>query len=139
MGEAHHSFTGPPSTHGRAHMEAAQQATTTLQAHPHEPQWDTGYEGVYLGYHEGDSYYPSHSYPEPSLRARTSTFARYPHWDAPLERYVSYGVDQAERVVEGIGGLERWMDDFATVHNSTPKYASTTSILKPFEKKFLKK
>jgi hypothetical protein len=66
-------------------------------------------------------------------------FARYPHWYAPLERYISYGVDQAERVVEGIRGLERWMDDFATVHNSTPKYASTTSILKPFEKKFLKK
>jgi hypothetical protein len=25
------------------------------------------------------------------------------------------------------------------MHNSTPEYASTTSILKPFEKKFLKK
>jgi hypothetical protein len=25
------------------------------------------------------------------------------------------------------------------VHNSTPEYASTTSIFKPFEKKFLKK
>jgi hypothetical protein len=30
MGEAHHSFTGPPCTCGQAHMEAAQQATTTL-------------------------------------------------------------------------------------------------------------
>jgi hypothetical protein len=30
-----------------------------------------------------------------------------------LERYVSYGVDQAERAVEGIGRLEHQMDDFA--------------------------
>jgi hypothetical protein len=29
MGEAHHTFTGLPHTHGRARMEAAQQATTT--------------------------------------------------------------------------------------------------------------
>jgi hypothetical protein len=29
MGEAHHSFTGPPRTHERARMEAAQQTTTT--------------------------------------------------------------------------------------------------------------
>jgi hypothetical protein len=34
-------------------MEAAQQATTTLQAHPQETQWDTGYGGGYLGYYEG--------------------------------------------------------------------------------------
>jgi hypothetical protein len=35
IGEAHHSFIGPPCTHGRAHMVAAQQAmTTTPQAHP---------------------------------------------------------------------------------------------------------
>jgi hypothetical protein len=32
-----------------------------------------------------------------------------------LEQYIGYGVDQAERVVEGIGRLERWMDDFAHV------------------------
>jgi hypothetical protein len=30
-----------------------------------------------------------------------------------LEQYVSYGVDQADRDVEGIGQLEHWMDDFA--------------------------
>jgi hypothetical protein len=47
-------------------MEAAQQATTTPQAHPQEPQWDTRYGGGYLGYHEG-GYYPSQGYPEPSL------------------------------------------------------------------------
>jgi hypothetical protein len=38
-------------------MEAAQQAMTTLQAHPQEPQWETGYGGGYSGYHEG-GYYP---------------------------------------------------------------------------------
>jgi hypothetical protein len=32
-----------------------------------------------------------------------------------LEQYVSYGVDQAERAVEGIGQLGRWMDDFVHV------------------------
>jgi hypothetical protein len=45
----------------------------------------------------------------------TSTSARYPEWYAPLERYVSYGVDQAERAVEGIVQLEHRMDDFAHV------------------------
>jgi hypothetical protein len=62
-------------------MEAAQQTTTTPQAHPQEPQWDTEYGGGYSGYHEGGSYYPSQGYPEPSL---------------------IYGVDQAERAMEGI-------------------------------------
>jgi hypothetical protein len=101
MGEAHHSFTGPPRTRGRARMEAAQQATTTLQAHSQEPQWDTGYGGGYSSYHECGSYYPSQGYPKHSLRARTSASARYPNWYTPLVRYVSYGVDQAERVVKG--------------------------------------
>jgi hypothetical protein len=114
MGEACHSFTGPPRTHGRARMEAAQQAMTTPQAHPQEPQWDTRYGGGYSGYHEG-GYYPSHSYPECSLRAGTSASARYLDWYAPLKRYISYGVDQAERAEEGIGRLERQMDDFAHV------------------------
>jgi hypothetical protein len=41
--------------------------TTTLQAHPQEPQWDTRYGIGYSGHHEGSSYYPSHGYPEPSL------------------------------------------------------------------------
>jgi hypothetical protein len=84
-------------------MEATQQTMTTLQAHPQEPQWDTRYGGGYSGYHEGGSYYPSHGYPEPSLRVRTSTYVRYPDWYAPLKQYVSYGVDQAERAVEGVG------------------------------------
>jgi hypothetical protein len=96
-------------------MEAAQQTTTTPQAHPQEPQWDTGYGGGHSGHHESGSYYPSHSYPEPSLRARTFTSARYPDWYTPLERYVSYGVDQAERAVEGIRRFERRIDDFAHV------------------------
>jgi hypothetical protein len=42
MGEACYSFIGPPRTHGRAHMEAAQQTMTTPQTHPQEPQWDIG-------------------------------------------------------------------------------------------------
>jgi hypothetical protein len=67
MGDMHHSFTGTPHTHWRARMEAAQQTTTTPHAHPQEPHWDTGYGGGYSGCHEGGSYYPSHSYPGPSL------------------------------------------------------------------------
>jgi hypothetical protein len=66
MVEARHSFTRPPRTHGRARMEVAQQAMTTPQAHPQEPQWDTGYGGGYSGYHEGP-YYPFVGYPEPSI------------------------------------------------------------------------
>jgi hypothetical protein len=93
MGEVRHSFAGQPLTHGQARMEAAQQTTTTLQAHPQEPQWDTGYGVGYSGHHEGSSYYPSHGYPEPSLRARTSDSTMYPDWYTPLERYISYGVD----------------------------------------------
>jgi hypothetical protein len=106
MGEVCHSFAGLPRTHGRARMEAAQHTMTTLQAHPQEPQWDIGYGGSYSGYHEGGSYDPSQGYPEPTLRARISGSARYPDRYAPLEQYVSYGVDQAEHTVEGIRRLE---------------------------------
>jgi hypothetical protein len=67
IGEACHSFTGPPHTHGQAHMEAAHLTLTTPQAHPQEPRWDTGYGGGYLGHHESGSSYPPHGYPEPSL------------------------------------------------------------------------
>jgi hypothetical protein len=59
--------------------------------------------------------YPSHGYPEPNLWAGTSVYAKYPNWYAHLERYISYGADQAKRAVEGIGRLEQRMDDFATV------------------------
>jgi hypothetical protein len=103
MGEARHSFTGPPHNHRRDRMEATLQATTTPPAHPQEPQWDTGYGGGYSGHHEGSSYYHSHGYPESSLQARTSASARYPDWYAALEWYASYGADRAERTVEGIG------------------------------------
>jgi hypothetical protein len=85
---------------------------TTPQAHPQETQWDTGYGGGYSSYHE-DGYYPSHGYPELRLQARTSASARYPDCYAPLERYISHGVDQPERALEGIRPLERQMDDFA--------------------------
>jgi hypothetical protein len=84
-------------------MEAAQQTMTTPQAHPQEPLWDTGYGGGYSGYHEDSSYYPSQDYPEPSLRAGTSTSTRYPDWYTPLERYICYEVDQVKRAVEEIG------------------------------------
>jgi hypothetical protein len=96
-------------------MEAAQQTTITPQAHPQEPQWDNGYGGGYLGYHEGGSYYSSQGYPEPSRWVRTSASARYTDWYAALERYISYGVDQAKHAVEEIRWLKRWMDDFAHV------------------------
>jgi hypothetical protein len=76
MGEARHSFIGPPRTHGRAHREAAQHEMTTPQTHPQEPQWDIGYEGGYSGYYEGGSQYPSHGYSETSLRVGTSASAR---------------------------------------------------------------
>jgi hypothetical protein len=36
MGEACHSFKGPPRTHGQANVEAAQPTTTTPYAHPQE-------------------------------------------------------------------------------------------------------
>jgi hypothetical protein len=42
-----------------------------------------------------------------------------------LERYASYGADQAERVVEEIKQLEREMDDFA--HVQTEMQASIDS------------
>jgi hypothetical protein len=74
-------------------MVAAQQTMTTPQAHPQEPQWDIGYGGGSSGHHASGSYYPSHSYPEPSLRAEISTSTMYPDWFAPLEQYISYGVD----------------------------------------------
>jgi hypothetical protein len=106
MGEVRHSFTGPPRTHGRARIEAAQQTTTTLQADPQEPQWDTRHGGGYTGYHERGSYYPSHGHPEPSVRSGTSASARYPDWYASLEWYISYGVEQAKCAMEGIGQLD---------------------------------
>jgi hypothetical protein len=42
-----------------------------------------------------------------------------------LERYVSYGIDQAEHVVEEIGRLKHQMDDFA--HAQTEMQASIDS------------
>jgi hypothetical protein len=51
----------------------------------------------------------------PSLWAETSASARY----------ASYGVDQAERIVEGIRWLEQRMDDFA--HMQTEMQASIDS------------
>jgi hypothetical protein len=44
--------------------------------------------------------------------ARTSASTEFPYWYYPLERYISYGVDQAERMVEGIGWMKNRMDEF---------------------------
>jgi hypothetical protein len=45
-------------------------------------------------------------------------------------RYVSYDVNQAERAVEGIKLLERWMDDFAHVQTAMQaSIDSQTSIM----------
>jgi hypothetical protein len=132
-GEAHHSFTGPPCTHGWDRREAAQHNTTTAQSHSQEPQWDTGYESGYSGYCEGGSKYPSCGYSEPSLRVGTSAFARYPDKYSPLERYISYGADQAKHAVEGIGWLKWWMDDFATVQTEMQvSIDSQTSMMHDF-------
>jgi hypothetical protein len=79
----------------------------------------------YSGHHEGGSYYPSHGYPETRIRAGTTVSTKYPDWYAPLEWYISYVVNQAERAVEGIGRLEQRMDDFA--HMQMEMYASIDS------------
>jgi hypothetical protein len=62
----------------------------------------------------GSSYYP-HGIPGPSHEVRTSASAEFPHWYYPLERYINYGVDQAERTVEGIERIESRMDEFERV------------------------
>jgi hypothetical protein len=49
----------------------------------------------------------------------------YLDWYTHLERYVNYGVDQAERMGEGIGRLEWWMDDSA--HMQMEMHASIDS------------
>jgi hypothetical protein len=47
-----------------------------------------------------------------------------------LEQYISCGVDQAEHAVEGIGWLERRMDDFAHVQTEMQAFIdSQTSMM----------
>jgi hypothetical protein len=84
MGEARHSFTWPPRTHERACMEVAQQTMTTPQAHPQEPQWDTGYGGSYSGHHESGSYYLSHGYPESKPPPSPGTLTGTLLWSSTL-------------------------------------------------------
>jgi hypothetical protein len=67
------------------------------------------------GYREGASSYYPQSTPRPSPKAGISTSAEFPHWFYPLERYISYGVHQAERAVKGIGRIESRMDEFKPV------------------------
>jgi hypothetical protein len=81
----------------------------------HLAQWDTGYGSGLLGYQEGGSSYYPHSNPGPSHGAGTSASAEFSHWYYPLERYINYGVDQAEHAVEGIRRIESRMDEFERV------------------------
>jgi hypothetical protein len=53
MGNARHSYSGPPHNRQCPHIEAAQQDTTTPQDPPQMPQWDTGYGSGYSEYQEG--------------------------------------------------------------------------------------
>jgi hypothetical protein len=69
-------------------------------------QWDTGYGSNSLEYQGHGSAYHPHDIPRPSHGVGTSATTEFPHWYYPLERYVSYGVDQAQRTVEGIGRVE---------------------------------
>jgi hypothetical protein len=88
-------------------MEAIQQDTTEPHAYPQQPQWDTVYEGGYSEYQGGSSSYYPHGPSGLSHGVRTSASVRYPNWYYPLERYISYGVDQAQWAVEGVGRLDR--------------------------------
>jgi hypothetical protein len=99
------SISGPPHTCGRARREATGQT-------PSQPQWDTGYGNSLPRYQEGGSSNYPHSTPGPSHRAGTSASIKFPHWYYPLERYIRYGVDQAEHMVEGIRRIESRIDEF---------------------------
>jgi hypothetical protein len=105
---ARRSISGLPHTHGRARWEVAGHT-------PSQPQWDTRYENGLLGYQEGGSSYYPHGTPGPSHGVRTSASIEFPHWYYPLERYISYGVDQAEHAIEGIRRIESRMDEFERV------------------------
>jgi hypothetical protein len=68
-----------------------------------------------LGYQEDGSSYYLHNTPRPRHGAGTSASAEFPHWYYPFERYINYGVDQAEHMVDGIRQIESRMDEFESV------------------------
>jgi hypothetical protein len=94
---------------------ASQDHHATTGMPDRKPQWDTQYGSGLPGHQEGGSSYYPHGTPGPSHRARTSASTEFPHWYYRLERYISYGVDQAEDMVEGIRQIESRMDEFERV------------------------
>jgi hypothetical protein len=62
--------------------------------------------------------------------AGISAAADYPDWYYSLERYISYGADQAERVVEGIIRIEHTLEEYVRVHTELSSYIdSQTDII----------
>jgi hypothetical protein len=107
MEDVLHSYSGTPHMRQCVCMEAVKQDSTEPHSYLQQSQWDTGYEGGYLEYQGcSSSYYPHGSFGL-SHGAETSTPAWYPDWYYPLERYITYGADQAQWVVEGVGQLNR--------------------------------
>jgi hypothetical protein len=71
-----------------------------------------------LEYHGGSSSYYPHGSFRLSHGVGTSVFAQYPDWYYPLERYSSYGANQAERAVEGVGQLEHLVGELCSFVDS---------------------
>jgi hypothetical protein len=78
-----------------------------------------------LKYQGGGSAYHPHNIHGASHGVGTSTTAEIPHWYYYLERYVRYGVDQAQCAVEGIGRVKCMWDEFE--HVQTEMHASIDS------------
>jgi hypothetical protein len=98
-----------------------------------QPQWDTGYRSDILEYQGGGRANHPHDILGPSHGVGTSATAEIPHWYYPLERYLSYGVDQAQHAVEGIGWVEHKLDEFKhmqmKMHTSIDSQTSMLHII----------
>jgi hypothetical protein len=111
MRDTHHSYLGPPHTRQRVCLEEAQQGTIEPHAYPQQPQWNIGYEGGYSEYQGGSCSYYLHGLSGLSHGTGTSAYTRFPEWYYSLESYITYGANQAERVVEGVGRLKHTMGE----------------------------